>query len=253
MFHNYTVMANQHNILMKEKYSDDTTLSIQQSKIYDGQDAFLYTNHHYSKLKFVNLSSAHAAVDLKEKYFACKIALLNFADYLSPGGRYLQGATAQEEILCHQSNLYQIISNFNKYYEWDNQHINYHLYRNRAIYSPNVVFTNLDGTLINTINVITCAAPYYREAQLYNISYEEACMTLKNRMYFVKNIAEDQQIDYLVLGAWGAGAFGFSSKEVAKMWHDVFSHPSSIKEVDLAVIDIHGSNNAQIFKSEFSN
>lgn len=81
----------------------------------------------------------------KEKYFACKIALLNFADYLSPGGRYLQGATAQEEILCHQSNLYQIISNFNKYYEWNNQHINYHLYRNRAIYSPNVVFTNLDG------------------------------------------------------------------------------------------------------------
>ena len=33
-------------------------------------------------------------------------------------------------------------------------------------------------------------------------------MTLKNRMYFVKNIAEDQQIDYLVLGAWRAGAFG---------------------------------------------
>ena len=44
MFHNYTVMANQHNILMKEKYSDDTTLSIQQSKIYDGRDTFLYTN-----------------------------------------------------------------------------------------------------------------------------------------------------------------------------------------------------------------
>ena len=44
-------------------------------------------------------------------------------------------------------------------------------------------------------------------------------------MYFVKNIAEDQQIDYLVLGAWGAGAFGFSSKEVAKMWHDVFLIP----------------------------
>lgn len=159
MFHNYTVMANQHNILMKEKYSDDTTLSIQQSKIYDGRDTFLYTNHHYSKLKFVNLSSAHAAVNLKEKYSTYKIALLNFADYLSPGGRYLQGATAQEKILCHQSNLYQIISTLKNYYKWNNQHINYHLYRNRAIYSPNVVFTNLDGTLINTINVITCAAP----------------------------------------------------------------------------------------------
>lgn len=246
-------MANQHNRIMKEKYSVNTMLSIQQSKIYDEHNTFLHTTHQYSKLKFINLSSAHTAVDLKEKNPTCKIALLNFADYLSPGGRYLQGATAQEKILCHQSNLYQIISNLKNYYKWNNQHINYHLYHNRAIYSPNVVFTNLDGTLINTINVITCAAPYYREAKLYNISYKEACMTLKDRMYFVKNIAEDQQIDYLVLGAWGAGAFGFSSKEVAKMWHDVFSHPSSIKEVDFAVIDIHGSNNAQIFKSEFSN
>lgn len=77
-------------------------------------------------------------------------------------------------------------------------------------------------------------------------------MTLKDRMYFVKNIAEDQQIDYLVLGAWGAGAFGFSSKEVAKMWHDVWRTPSPIKEIQFAVIDHLGFQNAQIFKSEFS-
>ncbi len=69
MFHNYTVMANQHNILMKEKYSVNTMLSIQQSRIYNEQDTFLHTGHKYSKLKFVNLSSAHAAVDLKRKIF----------------------------------------------------------------------------------------------------------------------------------------------------------------------------------------
>ena len=40
MFHNYTVMANQHNILMKEKYSVNTMLSIQQSRIYNEQDTF---------------------------------------------------------------------------------------------------------------------------------------------------------------------------------------------------------------------
>ena len=107
MFHNYTVIANQHTILMKEKYSVNTMLSIHQSRIYNEQDTFLHTGHKYSKLKFVNLSSAHAAVNLKEKYSTYKIALLNFADYFSPGGRYLQGATAQEKILCHQSNLYQ--------------------------------------------------------------------------------------------------------------------------------------------------
>ena len=38
MFHNYTVMANQHNILKKKKYSVNTMLSIQQSRIYNEQD-----------------------------------------------------------------------------------------------------------------------------------------------------------------------------------------------------------------------
>ena len=60
-------------------------------------------------------------------------------------------------------------------------------------------------------------------------------------MEFVKNIAEYERVDKLILGAWGAGAFGFRGIEVAKMWHDVWRTPSPIKEIQFAVIDHLGS------------
>ena len=40
-------------------------------------------------------------------------------------------------------------------------------------------------------------------------------------MYFVKAIAEENHVENLILGAWGAGAFGFRRTEVAKMWYQV--------------------------------
>ena len=91
---------------------------------------------------------------MKNIYPNLKTAILNFADYLTPGGGYLNGSGAQEEVLCHESNLYSVLTNFTDFYQWNREHINYHLYQNRAIYSPNIVFTNLDGTLVNKFDVI---------------------------------------------------------------------------------------------------
>lgn len=103
-----------------------------------------------------------------------------------------------------------VLTNFINYYQW-----------NRAIYSSDIIFTNLDGTLVNKFDVITCAAPDYNSANFDDISYDTACEVLNNRMYFVKAIAEENHVENLILGAWGAGAFGFRRTEVAKMWYQV--------------------------------
>lgn len=246
-------MAKKHNEIIERKYNTAIEQSIRQSKIFTSIVETKHTKNNCPILSFKNIDSAHAGISLKEKDPDLKIAILNFANYNVPGGSYLQGALAQEEVLCHQSDLYQVLTKFSQYYKWNQMHTNQNLYEHRAIYTPNIVFTNLDGSFVSTLNVISCAAPCYTLAKHNNVSYEKACMILKNRMKFIKNIAEHEKVDKLVLGAWGAGAFGFRGAEVAKLWHEVWCTPSPLKEVQFAVIDHLGFQNVQIFKSEFSN
>ena len=246
-------MAKKHNEITEKKYRAEIKRSTMQSKIFTSTSAVKYTGNNYPILSFENMDSAHAGISLKEKDPNSKVVILNFANYTMPGGGYLHGALAQEEVLCHQSDLYQVLTKSSQYYRWNLTHLNQNLYEHRAIYTPNIVFTNLDGSFVNTLDIITCAAPCYTIAKHNNISYEKACIALKKRMEFVKNIAEYERVDKLILGAWGAGAFGFRGIEVAKMWHDVWRTSSPIKEIQFAVIDHLGFQNAQIFKSEFSN
>lgn len=64
-----------------------------------------------------------------------RTAILNYASYKSPGGFFLEGSPAQEEALCHESNLYPILLAFDRtYYAW----LNKALYLNRALYSSGI-------------------------------------------------------------------------------------------------------------------
>lgn len=130
---------------------------------------------------------------------------LNFANGVRPGGGFLSGATAQEEVLCRSSALYTTLIDDPMYAE--------HERRDRtdstdwAIHSPGVpVFRNDDGTVLDRpwlLDFITCAAPYAPE-----IGQPESGDLLQQRMHRVFAIARAYGYAALVLGAWGCGAFG---------------------------------------------
>lgn len=149
-----------------------------------------------------------------------KTAVLNFASYKEPGGRFMDGSMAQEEALCHSSALYNVLRCFHSYYEWNRQHLNRALYLNRGIYSPEVPFI-FDGFMTGC-DVITVAAPNKNVAQKYcKVTDEENSLVLRGRIRFVLDIAEANQVNTLILGAYGCGVFGQDPREVAEIFREM--------------------------------
>jgi uncharacterized protein (TIGR02452 family) len=129
---------------------------------------------------------------------------LNFANGIHPGGGFLNGARAQEEVLCRSSALYRTLV--------DDPMYEHHRRRQRldstdwTIYSPDVpVFRTDDGTELDRpwlLSFLTCAAPYAPA-----IGQPEAGDLLQKRILRVLAIARAYGYLALVLGAWGCGAF----------------------------------------------
>jgi uncharacterized protein (TIGR02452 family) len=129
---------------------------------------------------------------------------LNFANGVHPGGGFLGGARAQEEVLCRSSALYATLEGDPMYAE--------HARRPQpdstdwAIYSPDVpVFRADDGRVLARpwlLGVITCAAPFAPA-----IGQPAAGDLLHKRIRRVLAIARAYEHSALVLGAWGCGAF----------------------------------------------
>lgn len=146
-----------------------------------------------------------------------KVAALNFASYKNPGGMFLKGSKAQEECLCHQSALFNILTRFPNYYEENKKKLNKALYTDRAIYTPYVPF--FTETSIFNCDIITCAAPNKYAAQRYNkVSDEENWYNLYNRIEFILDIAKVNHVDVLIVGAFGCGVFGQDPFEVAAIF-----------------------------------
>lgn len=199
---------------------------------------------------FVEDSDSVVCILRQKAYNNRRTAVLNFASYKNPGGQFLNGSKAQEECLCHESFLFNVLKEFPNYYEWNNLHKNRALYLNRALYTYNILFSRGDNE--NICDVITCAAPNKTAAQKYcNVSDEENLSVLKSRIKFVLDIAKDNNVDTLILGAYGCGVFGQDPREVAMIFKGFLnSGDYGFDKVIFAIPD-DGSGNYKAFREVF--
>lgn len=183
-----------------------------------------------------------AAKELSQQY--ARVAVLNFANPIEPGGGVARGANAQEEYLCRASNLYNCLvsENAKLYYE-----MNRSLLRNcmqecflasdLVLYSPNITVIREDRSQYSAakkmdeytdqvyteewyeIDIITCAAPYLKQyaegkdAALSEIFHSRICNILET--------AIDNNTEALVLGAFGCGAFHNSPYLVSGVFREI--------------------------------
>ena len=236
-------LAQDRHTKMLIQESRATNCSVKNSEIYsiDFKQTLEKGN---PKHIFVNLDSVSVLRALNNLDDTC---LLNFASYKKPGGGYLNGSIAQEESLCYESNLYEVLSNekFEPFYKWNNKNTNSNLYLNRAIYSKRIKF---EGNFY--CDVLSCAAPNigflnnFQKNQIQKVNYE----ALKSRCQFIADILNKQNVKTFVTGAFGCGVFGQDPKEVAKVWKEL-----SWGKVEKVLYGVPGQNiNTLTFRNQFS-
>lgn len=242
--------AKKHTKEMEQVYSGRIRKAIENTVIYDVDFKSSKTDFCETEIVVEATDSVSAIIDHAKE---CKnrIAVLNFSSYKNPGGMFINGSKAQEECLCHDSCLYNVLSEFMpSFYEWNNKHKNKALYLNRGLYSPDIVFCK-DGNCV-LCDVITCAAPNKSAAQRYqNVSDEENTEALKSRIEFVLDIAKDNQVDLLILGAYGCGVFGQNAKEVASIFKDYLSTTHKCFKKVIFAIPEGRDKNFEAFESVF--
>ena len=137
--------AHNHTKLMEEKYSEEIKKCVENTVMYDGYNVS-DSSHRTIDQTCIQLYSADSVSTIlfeKEKDDSNrknnKIAVLNFASFKNPGGMFYNGSSAQEESLCHESFLYNVLKEFeNSYYKENRKNLNRALYQDRCLYSPSV-------------------------------------------------------------------------------------------------------------------
>ncbi len=174
-----------------------------------------------------------------------RVAVLNFANPVNPGGGVLLGAIAQEECLCRSSNLYAclVAEHLRQDYYGYHQHRHYQ-YSDRLIYSRDVTVFKDDALVPRMlsakdrfdVDVITCAAPYLGNVE--NVDPLALTALFKSRIKNVLEAALDNNVDTIVLGAFGCGAFKNPPRVVAQAFRAVLeegAYRNAFKHIVFAI------------------
>ena len=254
--------AKNHTREMEEKYPDEILNSVQNTMLLKNKDPYIDIDESICVPKNNNIvfmqSTSTEAIDklCKESQISNNtiqdISVLDFASYKSPGGMFYEGSSAQEEMLCHDSDLYNILSNKDiiepLYYAPHIRNTNGCLYSDDMLFVPNVIF--YDKYLCN---VLVAAAPNKKAAVKYRMrSVGEIDYTLKKRIFAVVNNLSQLNQSTIILGAFGCGVFGNSIEDVAYYFirETAIRFKGKFKKVIFAIPD---QSTYEIFKTVLIN
>lgn len=227
-----------HTYEMSELFSSEIEESISRSKVCTRDNTLLIGGSHtIPKVYFENTDTVTSILNHDKK--DSRICALNFASFRNPGGQYINGSMAQEESLCSESYLYNVLKGDVNYYVDNKNFLNGGLYSDRILYTPSIRFER--GSKVSKCNVITCAAPnmHYYSKYHKNLADETYYKILYNRAMLIKNVAEENLNHTIILGAWGCGVFENNPEIVAKIFKSVFSD-TSIENVVYAIPNSRG-------------
>jgi len=228
----------------KTKFASDTDMLKQRDTIvYDTIDGVDFTPNKDMQISIVNDGTVNAGRKAVENANGGRVAILNFADAIEPGGLVLVGETTQEENICRCSNLYASITTekaYDEYYKINAKSVS-GIYTDRIIYSKDVTFFKDDVTYENVepykMDVITCPAP---SARIMNKQTEY--MIIRSRIENIIKSAILNGVRHIILGAWGCGAFGQNPVVVSQCFMSVLKVYNAFDTVVFAIRNCNADN-----------
>jgi uncharacterized protein (TIGR02452 family) len=217
------------NLVLKESIEK----SIKLTKFYLEGNKFNLNNTSIKSKDYNIIITPERTLECVKKFYIpndkkSKIGVLNFASAKHPGGGVWKGAQSQEESLCRASTLYPCLTTeFLK----DNYY-SYHIekkseYSDRIIYIPNIIVFKTDDNVFSqetnekdwyNIDVISCAA---HNQKAYKVNYEKLKQINYDKIKAIIECAVENNVDILILGAFGCGAFGNDPKLVSKTFKKI--------------------------------
>lgn len=210
-----------------------------------------------SQTKYI--CSGKRSFEAAKAYKGKKTAVLNFANNHAVGGAPFH-AGAQEESLCRCSTLLPCLQAlyeqfYKKHSDQYRQHIIDEMGSDDLIYTPDVVVFKtderkdpiyplmMDRNEWYKVDVITCAAPELRNMRHIPDNYEEVIFS---RIKKILDVAAKEEVEVLILGAWGCGAFKNDSEVVSRAFH------SLLKNYNFEVVEFALASRGDVSGSVFA-
>lgn len=207
---------------------------------YKEKDCSIEPSEIRGEVEIVNCDSVTALTRYKDQG---KVCILNMASRTTYGGGVAKGSKAQEEDLFRCSNL-GLVS------EQDLYPLDY----DEGLYSTGVVFVkDCNYQPMDKISCDVVTVPAFKlKKDKFAKNYREGTM---NKIRLMLSLAVKNNVDVLILGAWGCGVFkndpGLISGYFRKVLDEGYS--SHFKKIVFAIINDDNSvgSNFEIFEKKF--
>lgn len=236
---------------MDARFREETERSVATCRVLRGSmlssGPNLLSRFEKTEVEIIDADSVSAVMSYSDQK-----VLLDFASYFNPGGGYENGAWfAQEEMICGESNLYNILNEERApYYSHHKENFNKGLYTSDALYVRDVVFER-DGDN-RRCDVVVMAAPNAKTARQHDVSEDEITGVLEDRVRCAMTAACEDYANIAIMGAFGCGVFGNAPIVVAKTYKKwIEDHPGMFKKVVFAIPHSSKTDNLEIFESVF--
>lgn len=188
---------------------------------------------------------------------SAKIAILNFASFRHPGGGFLTGAMAQEESICHHTNLYDALAAQRAWYDSNERLTNRSLYQNRSILTCDVsIVARGIGKFVRTEEIfqadfLTCASPNAGAAAKKGVPEAEINCAIEQRISYAVELLAGRGYTHMILGAFGCGAFRCDPRIVAGAFRNSIEKSTNAFDKVVFAIPDGKNGNLRVFKEVF--